>query len=141
LPEHETGAVFFSSVIDTNVVALTGSAQHLIGASGDSKLFVGSSVYGVLHAISYLAEGFPKDDLGLPTEWVEAAARVTSMGPGVESRMGDRSLDAICWAAVEIPGPVQPLEFLAKPLLRGTARYPENQSVLLATPVYVALAD
>jgi len=53
--------------------------------------------------------------------------------------------EAVFAASVEMTGPAQNVEFLAKPLLHGLPkdiRYPPNvTNILLGSPLYVALAE
>jgi hypothetical protein len=57
-----------------------------------------------------------------------------------EQEKTNQSLHAVYLATTQMEGPQQRLEFLAKRLLHGT--YPRiEKQILLATPLYVAMAE
>jgi uncharacterized protein DUF7019 len=107
--------VYFGGATEDTVVGLAGSARHVIGNLGAS----------------------------------EASVWPPSFYPYILKRLGERfnldqdAMDAIFDASTVMGGSEQRFEFLAKRLACGpSSRWKaENRKVLLATPIYVAMAE
>jgi hypothetical protein len=109
------GLVYFGGETTKTILGLGGSAYHMIGALGRSALSV-SSTRALLHA---LYKGLGKFEFGnLDAE--------------------EFALRAVVRATMEMDGPKQRVDFLAKRLLHGPS---EERNVLLGTPISVALAE
>jgi uncharacterized protein DUF7019 len=124
--EPDGGApIFFSAVTESHVVGLGGSLRHVIGATGSAESNSHSALYELLSAI----------------EAIEARQFSPEREQPADADHDDETAQAVLSTfivAVQSTGPLQLLEFLAKPLLRGEI---EGKSVTLATPLYVALAE
>lgn len=115
-------AVYFGGRTEHTVVGLGGASGHVIGAippTDQGQVFAPSSMAGIL---AQLAETIADD---------EAPAS---------------ALAATHVANRVIRGAEQEVEFLAKRLAHGPSPYPEldaddGMTVLLASPIFVALAD
>ncbi|MFF7144808.1 DUF7019 family protein [Streptomyces nodosus] len=122
----EPSPVFFGGRTDRTVVGLGGSSRHLLGsAPGGGAMF--SLMPPLLRGLG--TESDLEDEILVDT---------------VNGDQEDRSALAVVQRAVErLKGPAQNVEFVAKRLLDGDSPYPESvgMSVLLGSPVYVALVD
>ena len=122
--DYAAELVFFGGVVDGVKLALIGSPASLIGAAADTTANHSLDYY-VLKFLSAAAERAGADaDERQPPGW-----------PRQEDPSGryEKAVDEALNAGV-LPGTSVRLEFLAKPLFR-------SDSVLVATPIYVALAD
>jgi hypothetical protein len=117
----EPEVVYFGGSTSSTTLGLGGSLKHVIGSKGDSKSQSGSWTYFLL---SVLSKEFELQRFSIEYERPESPA-----------------LDAVCFATKNMKGPKQNFEFLAKKLLCGTSMRFKCPSVLLGTPIYVALAD
>jgi hypothetical protein len=133
----ENSIAFFAADTDKTTVGLGGSAQHLLGPSGGGEIGYNSLTPALMDCL-YKELGWGADhfrDLG-----------------GTSDRTDEIFLRAVHASATDMVGPKQNLEFIAKRLLYGTVEGVEidplkisvatmDRLVLLATPLYVALAD
>lgn len=131
----DPGIVYFGGSTDSTTLGLCGSQKHLIRNpkhpvrnGGDSSSHSGSFAY---YLLSVLAEEF---QLPLYCDYEERSSIE-------ERKLNSLALDAVCLATSRMGGPKQQLEFLAKTLLFGPSHLFPCSSVLLGTPIYVALAD
>jgi hypothetical protein len=136
--------VFFSGAGKRTMVALCGSTKHLVGVD------IGG--LGLSRADSYSMT--PAIDLHLRRRLELSMPSVVRMAyPSMEkawrARMASRSdanselVDAVAMASDKMVGPTAKLEFLARKLASGPARFPStthSTAVVLGTPIYVALA-
>lgn len=127
--------VFFGGRTEHTIVGLGGSSTHIVGATAatpagstspaEQGLTLAASVLPML--LSGLADDNQASDTrSAPAEGTEAA------------------LATVHQACARLRGPIQNVEFLAKRLLWGPSPYPElgdGRSVLLGSPLYVALVD
>jgi hypothetical protein len=122
--------VYFGGRTEKTILGLGGSRAHLIGAaatpSDRDPLVARSHLPSLLSGISkashldVLADSRGNADLD----------------------DADRSaLEAVRRASSELRGPAQNVEFVAKTLLRGSTSQPARQTILLGSPLYVALVD
>lgn len=114
--------VYFGASTDRTIIGLGGSAKHVIGNTGPSSTHS--------HSITPMLIGYLKANLE------------PGGGEDLPGRMDTEPLWAVSLATEQMKGPEQRLEFLAKRLLYG--RPPgsnSGQKILLATPLYVAMAD
>jgi hypothetical protein len=131
----EPSVVYFGGETDRTVFGLGGSLHHVMGNVGTSQSSASASVAPFL--LSYLS----KD---LAASGAEAKGDETS---GAQTHSDEKlALLAVHLATRDLKGPQQRLEFLAKRLLQGPSPHPEGDpragmQVLLATPLYAALAD
>jgi hypothetical protein len=130
--------VYFAGETERTVVGLGGSAQHLLGGQGDGEAGSNSLTPALLD--------FIYKELG------SGENQFKGLGDPSYDRGEEVSLRAVVAASKDMRGPSQNLEFLAKRLLFGSARKrgfdrsksaPTFSSIkaLLATPLYVAMAD
>ena len=120
----EPGPVYFGGRTELTIVCLGGSASHLIGAAAGSA--PGYSQLPMLLA------GLADPDSDVDEESLDQA--------------DEAALAAVHQAGARLRGPAQNMEFVAKRLLSGPSPYPEidqrdDMTVLLGSPLYVALAD
>lgn len=132
--EKEFQMVYFGGETEQTIVGLGGSAKHVLGNTGSSN----TSSYSLTpYLILYIAR-----ELGLRQE----ESKMSVYNPDVAVRtecLSDSDswpLDAVKLATRQMEGPKQQLEFVAKRLLSGEASN-SKQKVLLATPLYVAMAE
>ncbi|MFY9620903.1 MAG: SAVMC3_10250 family protein [Pyrinomonadaceae bacterium] len=118
--------VYFGGMTSETIVGLGGSVHHVLGNKGQGNAFSGSVTPFLL---AYLEEhlDIPSDQGALPES-------------------SDMSLRAVHLATSSMKGPKQRIRFMAKKLLYGPSPYPDrdsrsDMSVLLATPIYVALEE
>jgi hypothetical protein len=131
LYEPQPDVVFFGGATENTVVGLGGSVRHVIGNLG-----VGVSNARVNFVAPYL---------DLPKYLLNFLAKDINLDPDAYSwrafcAENQNVLDKVFATSNIMDGSAQRLEFLAKRLLHGqwTAT---NRRVLLATPIYVAMAD
>jgi hypothetical protein len=118
--------VYFGGATESTVVGLGGSAGHVLGDAGPAKTGLHSSLpYFILQLRKELGELLPGDLAD-----------------------SEQTLMAVYVATIHGKGPVQELEFVAKRLARGTlpAKFsspdrPETRTILVGTPLYVALHE
>lgn len=126
--------VFFGGATQRTFVGLGGSGRHLIGSLPDSAAGTGVSASSVPSILGSLD--------------AEDATVVEAAGAGRDALVqGDHAAFTTVHRGVgRLLGPSQNIEFIAKRLLRGPSPFPEDDppegmSVLLGSPIYVALAD
>jgi Family of unknown function (DUF7019)/TIR domain len=116
--------VYFGGATQTTIVGLGGSAKHVIGE-------VGSARPGAHSSLPYFILQLRKE-----------------LGESVRGQLGDddQGLMAVCVATLRAKGPSQDLEFVAKRLAYGPCpaglflNKPEQEKVLVGTPLYVAMS-
>lgn len=123
--EGGSSLVYFGGRDERTVVGLGGSAGHVVGAAHAEQRPPSPSLLPVL--LDIIDDDVP--DPGLDHDQADQAA-----------------LASVHRANSRLRGPVQNVEFLAKRLLSGPSPYPEldgrdGMTVLLGSPLYVALAD
>jgi hypothetical protein len=134
--DEKSPVVYFGGETDRTIVGLGGSSKHIIGSQGETSSHSHSATPFL---IKFLAE-----ELGLQgsKKLKQAEEDIKYLGDGRFS-----PITAVELATLQMNGPEQRLEFLAKKLMYGPVqRYddePEyrDKHVLLATPLYMALAD
>jgi hypothetical protein len=127
----ETGSslVFFGGRTDKTVVGLGGSLKHVLGSvpDADEPSFGRSPMPALL------------DGLGLPSD-LEDEYVADAVDADLDS--ADRAaLVRVRHAVTSLRWPAQNVEFVAKRLLQGDDGQSDPKSVLLGSPVYVALVD
>lgn len=125
--------VYFGGETNKTILGLGGSIHHVIGNVGNSPA---SSASATPNLLSYLRKHVETHESEVKNDEDD---ELISFPAGWELR-------AIHLATTGMQGPLQQLEFLAKRLLHGPNPYPETDrgadvQVLLATPLYVAMAD
>ncbi|WP_329558554.1 SAVMC3_10250 family protein [Streptomyces uncialis] len=136
--------VYFGGRTRRTILGLGGASAHVLGAATRAAADAGappppapdrlsaSLLPVLLHRIAT-----PADD-----DFVLRPA-----APGPQDALAAADTDALATVAQAnstLRGPAQHVEFLAKRLLSGPSPYPElhgDRTVLLGTPLYVALAD
>jgi hypothetical protein len=125
--------VFFGGEQDNVVLGLAGSKHHVLGFQGEGMMGFGGS-----GLVQHVIEQLDRSLKGV----IEGSGSSRDEFSGT-SDQDSRTLHTVMDAARNISGPTQPLEFLAKRLINGqvvgSAR--EQRTVILGTPIYVALAD
>lgn len=126
----ETGSslVFFGGSTDGTTVGLGGSVKHVLGSVPDfAEHGIGRSLMpSMLDALGGSSE--------LEDEYVaDAVDSDLDRADGV-------ALANVHTAVTSLPGPAQNIEFVAKRLLHGNDQR-SGGSVLLGSPIYVALVD
>jgi hypothetical protein len=134
-PLEDPTAFYFGGSTDRTILGLIGSAAHVIGADAARPSDRPRTLLG--YALPPLIEALRGDrDAGeiIP----QPAAKSPEQG----------AINAVHYATTVLPGPEQNLEFVAKRLLRGRTMFPNgpdyprsDKSVLLGTPLYVALVE
>jgi hypothetical protein len=127
LPGRSHGSlVFFGGRNDRTVLGLGGSARHLIDSAPDAA---GPGESRLPALLDGLAASEQEDENVLDAiDELDAADRA--------------ALATVRRAVDRMPGPAQNVEFVAKRLLHGPSSVPgDDRSVLLGSPVYVALFD
>jgi hypothetical protein len=122
--------VYFGGATGLTILGLTGSPQHLLGNQNASSAAVMEHVSPSVWAIPslvFILQGEQNLSTPIPPP--------TEMPPA----------QLVEHATTRMSGPAQDLEFLAKTLWRGPrSPYPQQegnqQSILLGSPIYVALA-
>ena len=124
--EVADGLVYFGGESERSIVGLGGSAKHVIGATGESHPFSHSATPALVRAL--LEELAPS-----------MARQVTN------SRFTGQEMVSIAveLATMEMTGPLERFEFIAKVLHRSVSHEPlrdgtGKMKILLATPLYVA---
>lgn len=122
--------VYFSGATERTVVGLGGSGHHVLGSPPPSGQVMSRS-----QTPSLLA--------GLTTDpGVKALVdAVQDDQPDEEDTADQAALTAVHRADAVMRGPTQNVEFVAKRLLHGPSPAQDGLSVLLGTPLYVALVD
>jgi hypothetical protein len=127
LPGRSDGSLaFFGGRTDRTVLGLGGSARHLIGSAADAA---GTGQSRLPALLDGLGASEMEDEYVLDTlDELDAADRA--------------ALATVRRAVDRKPGPAQNVEFVAKRLLHGPSPVAgDDRSVLLGSPVYVALFD
>jgi hypothetical protein len=129
---EDSGLFYFAGRTDETILGMVGSAAHVIGVTSDRQ---GASAG---YALSPLTETL-RGDRDAGDVFPDPAAK-TSPEQG--------AINAVHYTTTIFPGPEQNLEFIAKRLIRGKSLLPDlpdhpetDKSVLLGTPLYVALMD
>ncbi|GAA4616078.1 DUF7019 family protein [Saccharopolyspora hordei] len=131
--EADPSLVFLGGWSDRTVVGLGGSARHLLGAAPGTSQPSSSSLAPTM-----------LDQLGATSD-LEDELVVDAVGDDLD-RSDRAALTTVCRAVRDLRAPAQNVEFLAKRLLHGPCPGGDTgpcggRSVLLGSPVYVALAD
>lgn len=128
-PTDPTGAVvYFGGNTENTVVGLGGSSRHVVGAPPPSAEYQGTAGSHTPAMLAALAtDPAVKALLDAVDDTLEKADRA--------------ALGAVQQANTTLRGPAHNVEFVAKRLLHGPSPAKENTSVLLGTPLYVALVD
>jgi len=114
-----TDFVLFGGATEKTFCGLVGSAHHLVGRTAPTEGaedYVGSALPDSLRYLEELAAG------------------LTSTRP-------DDTLGRLGTLIDRMRGPAQKLEFIAKRLLEGSATYGPKTHCVLASPIYVAMAE
>ncbi len=125
--------VYFGGSTERTIVGLGGSSAHVLGSALDpprDRVLAHSLMPSLLEGLT-----------------VDPEIRLLFGASGCGPEEADRTaLQAVHLAHANLRGPAQNAEFVAKRLLHGPSPYPdrdpyEGMSVLLGSPVYVALVD
>ena len=139
--ELSRGIIYWGGMTDEAIIGLGGSIRHIIGSPDlmpESFREVGSFDDSILYALSqdsHIAEALNTEYYSGKTETLRSLYhkyRVYEPLPEMLIAEASMQLDQ------SDTGVKRPLEFLAKTLLRGQH---ESKAVLLATPIYVAMAE
>jgi hypothetical protein len=142
---EDANAVFFTGETEQSYVGLGGSAKHVIGSTSNKDHYMANSTFP--HLVYVLIRSFentliPSDkSLLLKCRKLLEEVEIKSHKPPLtESKIEHLALDALGYAVMygQSMLPAQRLEFLAKRLFYG--RNPKKKYIL-ATPIYVAMAD
>lgn len=120
--------VYFGGGRSGAVIGLGGSIKHVIGAPGQSEPTshpIRGSVGPVL--VHYLKREFGLDTRDSLTDWEKEEERLWPL--------------FVFHTTLQMRGPIQRLEFMAKRLLEEPLPYDKQWYVLLGTPLYVAMID
>jgi hypothetical protein len=136
--DEPSPVVYFGGETDRTIVGLGGSAKHVLGNAGESPAHS--------HSATPVLIKFLASELELQGSDKLQQAEKDSASEGV-SKGRFSPIMAVELATLQMQGPLQNVEFLAKKLMYGPVerfdddpRY-KRKHVLLATPLYVALAD
>jgi hypothetical protein len=109
--------VYFGGETENTIVGLGGSSKHLLGSTGPSSAHSHSATPSLMAVLGKeLALDLGEDERPYPP------------------------LEAVWLATTQMEGPRQTMHFLAKKLLFGRSER-GSRNVLLASPLYVTLAD
>jgi hypothetical protein len=131
----EPSVVYFGGETDRTVFGLGGSLHHVIGNVGTSQSSASASLAPFL--LSYL---------GKNPATGESEANGGEISGAQTDLDGEFAREVVYLTTRGMKGPSQRLEFLAKRLLQGPSPHPDRDKragmqVLLATPLYVSMAD
>ena len=138
-----TPVIYFGGETDNTIVGLGGSMKNMIGSSmsGDSSASSASATPFLMeYLLKELNIEYPDPDRDRWLAEDRAQGRIFSV------------LDAVGLANCHMRGPIQTVEFMARRLQYGKSAFPYSHSssyesventkgVLLATPLYIAMAD
>lgn len=139
---EDASMVYFAGATGKTVVGIGGSVHHVIGSVGTSR---SQPLSTTPYLLMYLQEQI--------SERVSSGQERGGPGDAPEREANPRwqpdpqdGLWAVYLTSTQMQGPQQQLEFLAKRLICGPNPYPErglkpDMQVLLASPLYVALAE
>lgn len=124
---EDPSPVYFGGRTKRTIVCLGGSSTHVLGAAATGHDQAHSQLPALLSGL--VTPGDAGEDVPVSLDHADHAA-----------------LAAVHQANARLRGPAQNLEFVAKRLLAGPSPYPEidgrdDMTVLLGSPLYVALAD
>jgi len=138
------GAVVHTGLDHDTVLAMVGSARHLVGQAkpvpGSELDTPASDLPALLGIVERHVEDYRAMPFGAhgPTDrgWPFAGR----YGPDEEEQ---EALEQVLYFSRGMRGPRQPCQFLARRLLQGHTTGPDGQSVnvVIGTPLYVALSD
>ncbi len=132
---EQSPVVYFGAETDKTIVGLGGSMKHLIGSSGDSSAHSHSATPFLLDFL------FKELNIDHPNPDLEPAREHDRRG----GRRDFTPIEGVALASPQMHGPSQNVEFLAKRLAYGRIEnlgpILEGRSSLLATPLYIAMAD
>jgi hypothetical protein len=136
----DTPIVYFGGVTENTLVGLTGSEKHVLGNTSTGSFYAGSNHIVLVYSLARRYKLNPKDQskvlkLEQSLNEMEMSLHSRPMSEPIIERL---TIDAVYHASHEIHGPEQRLEFLAKRLFYGEAH---GRKVILATPLYVAMAE
>lgn len=152
--------VYFGGETDSTIVGLGGSAWHVLGSKRGTS-------HANSHSITPFLVDFLQKEVGLPMNpedaWLQQARANDLSRQGsstIESDDPEHCLQAVALATTQMAGPLQKLEFLCKRLMYGREAFQVfslpltglagrgsllqqggSRSVLLGTPLYVAMLD
>lgn len=131
--DPRSSLIYFGGRSEGTIVGLGGSSGHMLGSASQPDRLLSPSL------MPSLLRGLSADP--------EIAALFDDRAEGADAHEADRNaLRAVHLANTLLSGPLQNAEFVAKRLLHGPSPYPEHDprdgmSVLLGSPLYVALVD
>ena len=130
--DRKSPVVYFGGETERTIVGLGGSSKHLVGSSVTSAAEPHSAMP---YLIKFLGEGLRQQE----NESSEKPGSHVAIFPYPFTPIA-----AVEYSILQMQGPPQNVEFLAKRLAYGPVeKHAElkEKHVLLATPLYVALAD
>ncbi|MFD5248166.1 DUF7019 family protein [Amycolatopsis sp. NPDC058340] len=128
-----TGAALYTGLDAGTLVALIGSAGHLVdrqpSGSGGELHHRTSDLPALITLMESRSEESVNDEFGFYRDREHADEQA--------------ALRQVVYFAQEMRAPRQPVEFLARRLFEGTTRGPDGKAVhvVVGTPLYVALSD
>jgi hypothetical protein len=158
LPIHwgklfDTEAVYFGGITDHTILGLIGSGKHIIGEAGtvDTGL-IGSSAPFLMGLTLMVADAssltkLKNDDANGEERKKRLQTLAERQGlKADEDRINQLLLSTVKSITMDMKGPVQKMEILAKRLAEGYDRQTDStnqkaKKLLLGSPIYVALAE
>ena len=132
-----TELAFFGGTSREKTVGLGGSRKHVIGHIDNEPTNSSSGTHAILSVL--LKELAPELGIDPPPPYPPSLYLRRGVSEDERALTAVRvALSAVRVAVRNLSGPEQRVEFVAKTLLQGMDR---GESVLLGTPIYVALAD
>ncbi|MFE2180043.1 DUF7019 family protein [Streptomyces sp. NPDC059455] len=129
---QSAGPVFMTGQEGRTVIALIGSAHHLVGqkAPAEGIAVAHSMLPSLFRLLREAPEEWPRDE---PTA-------ISGRGHPANER---EALEQVLEFSASLRGPAMYCEFLARRLLRGTVTDPggEELDIVVGTPLYVAMAE
>lgn len=145
---EESVVVYFAGETESTVVGLGGSMKHVIGSSAPLTPRPGAGGSMTMGLMIELAKALklratPKELFGpsLGNFMFSKVADKQIEWPQAQDSEKPYSLASVKARTEDMEGPEQHLEFLAKRLMYGPPAKEGDKAMLLATPLYVAMAE
>jgi hypothetical protein len=141
LPAADVPVVYFIASTGNTYLCLAGSPKHMLGNLHGESGYVSSSATPLM--VHHLAQCLESQDMsgGPLTDANLELLRKNNYGKAASFTGTQLALETVRRAVVELSGPEQQFEFLAKRLLEGQPPGDGTKKCLLLSPLYLALAS
>ena len=128
------GAILFVTGDATSILALGGSAHHLVGAATPERVGIPFSFFpGLATQLTSLIDNRPDWLVGMDEKTLRSV-----LAPDVDQGF-DAWASVVIWARAHAQAGVQKLQFLAKRLV--TTKTQQDVTITMASPLFIASAD